>query len=50
MSQKIDRNRIYNLDCIKGMNSMSQESVDVIVTSPPYNIGIQYNLYQDNKL
>jgi site-specific DNA-methyltransferase (adenine-specific) len=38
------------MDCIKGMQSMEPKSVDVIVTSPPYNLGIEYNVYQDNKL
>lgn len=32
------------------MQSMEPKSVDVIVTSPPYNLGIEYNVYQDNKL
>ena len=25
------------------------DSVDVIVTSPPYNLGIQYNRYQEGQ-
>ncbi|MDP2795976.1 MAG: site-specific DNA-methyltransferase [Methanoregula sp.] len=28
---------------------MDPKSVDVIVTSPPYNLGIDYNTYQDDK-
>jgi site-specific DNA-methyltransferase (adenine-specific) len=36
-------------DCISGMNQiLKKESVDVVVTSPPYNIGIDYNKYDDN--
>lgn len=27
---------------------MDEKSIDVIVTSPPYNIGISYNSYEDN--
>lgn len=42
-------NKIYELDCIHGMQLMDSKSVDVIVTSPPYNIGIDYNTYQDDK-
>jgi site-specific DNA-methyltransferase (adenine-specific) len=36
-------------DCVIGMKQMDAESVDVVVTSPPYNIGIQYGAYQDTK-
>jgi len=38
------------VDCIEGMNNLLNPSmIDVIVTSPPYNIGKKYNSYQDNK-
>jgi DNA modification methylase len=35
-------NKIYNKDCISGMKELPTESIDLIVTSPPYNIGIRY--------
>jgi len=42
---------IYNKDCIIVMNDiMDYESVDVIVTSPPYNAGIDYGDYNDKQL
>jgi site-specific DNA-methyltransferase (adenine-specific) len=31
------------------MRAMGGQSVDVVVTSPPYNIGIAYGSYEDNK-
>lgn len=31
------------------MEELDEKSVDVIVTSPPYNIGIDYNNYSDDK-
>jgi len=34
-------------DCIDVLNRLEPHSVDVIVTSPPYNLGIAYNRYQD---
>jgi site-specific DNA-methyltransferase (adenine-specific) len=38
----------YLSDCISGMNeSLQEKSVDVVVTSPPYNIGIEYSTYHD---
>jgi len=44
-------NNIYEIDCFKGINIMKNQSllVDVIVTSPPYNIGKRYNQYNDEK-
>jgi site-specific DNA-methyltransferase (adenine-specific) len=37
----------YLGDCLAVFAGLPPESVDVIVTSPPYNLGIQYNRYQD---
>jgi len=38
---------IHHCDCITGMNRLPAGSVDVIVTSPPYNIGKLYTTYDD---
>lgn len=39
---------LYQQDCLEGMKEhLRSKSVDVIVTSPPYNIGIRYNSYND---
>ena len=35
-------------DCLDGMAELPPSSVDVIVTSPPYNLGIAYSRYADN--
>jgi len=41
---------IHKMDCIEGMKTICKENqFDVVVTSPPYNININYNLYKDNK-
>ncbi len=38
----------YLKDCVTGLNeNVDEKSVDVIVTSPPYNIGIGYSSYND---
>jgi site-specific DNA-methyltransferase (adenine-specific) len=38
----------YLKDCIKGLKEhVKDKSVDVIVTSPPYNIGTSYGSYKD---
>lgn len=49
-------NRIYQRDCLEFMASLPDESVDMIVTSPPYNFGgfsrngreRHYDTYSDN--
>jgi site-specific DNA-methyltransferase (adenine-specific) len=37
------------MDCLEGMRQfIGDGEVDVIVTSPPYNLGIKYNSYDDS--
>ena len=51
----IDKNKIfriqdiivYNADFLK--SKFRKEIIDLIITSPPYNIGIDYGKYDDNK-
>lgn len=44
-----EKNRIFVIDCLKGMRKfLDDEEIDVIVTSPPYNLGINYNSYDDS--
>src|SRR5688572_12850898 len=40
---------LYAMDCIKGMQRLADDSVDIVVTSPPYILGIKYKKYEDNK-
>ncbi|MGI4748560.1 MAG: hypothetical protein ACRYFY_21320, partial [Janthinobacterium lividum] len=40
--QSVGRHLLYRGDCVKVMNRLAAESVDVVVTSPPYNIGLSY--------
>jgi site-specific DNA-methyltransferase (adenine-specific) len=43
-------NKIYNQDCCIGMRErIPDNSIDLIVTSPPYNLGIKYDSYDDKK-
>lgn len=39
--------KVIHQDCLAGLEVIEDESVDVIVTSPPYNIGIKYASYND---
>ncbi len=41
-------NTIVNGDCIKVMSEMPEKSVDLIVTSPPYGVGIEYDTFEDD--
>ncbi|WAI01675.1 DNA-methyltransferase [Methanogenium organophilum] len=43
----IETDRIYRMDCLEGMKLMQAGTVDVIVTSPPYNIGKPYATHDD---
>jgi site-specific DNA-methyltransferase (adenine-specific) len=36
-------------DCVKGMSRLRDEHVDLVVTSPPYNLGIDYKKYSDRQ-
>src|SRR5215813_12453930 len=36
-------------DCIAGMSRLANESVDLVMTSPPYNLGISYGKYSDRQ-
>lgn len=40
-------NVIYNCDIMDGFKKVDDSSVDLIVTSPPYNVGIEYDSWND---
>jgi len=35
----LELNKLYNMDCMEGMKQLDNGSVDLIITSPPYNLG-----------
>lgn len=35
----LELNKIYNMDCLEGMSKLPDNSIDLIITSPPYNLG-----------
>lgn len=41
-------NGVYQGDCLQLMSRMPSECVDMIVTSPPYNVGLKYVEYDDD--
>ncbi len=40
---------LYLGDCIVGLSQIPEKSVDLVVTSPPYNLGIKYSKYEDQR-
>lgn len=42
------RFELHHNDCVAGMRTLPDESVDLVVTSPPYNLGIRYGRYEDS--
>jgi site-specific DNA-methyltransferase (adenine-specific) len=45
----LETNKIIQGDCVKVMANLPESCVDLIVTSPPYNVGIEYDTHQDRQ-
>jgi len=45
----MEKNKIYNGDSRKVMTDMDEKSIDLIVTSPPCGVGIDYDSWDDDK-
>src|SRR3989339_467607 len=41
-------NKVYFGDCIEIMKNLQEESVDLVFADPPFNIGIKYDVHNDN--
>ncbi|WP_338330504.1 site-specific DNA-methyltransferase [Commensalibacter sp. Nvir] len=48
-SFSIGNHKIVRGDCSIVLKKIPKQHADVIITSPPYNLGIVYNSYKDNK-
>ena len=44
----IETGKIINGDCIEVMKTLPEGSVDLVVTSPPYGVGIAYDVHEDD--
>ena len=42
-------NKIINADCIDILKQLPDKCIDLVLTDPPYNVGIKYNTYNDNQ-
>ncbi|HEX4654042.1 MAG TPA: site-specific DNA-methyltransferase [Candidatus Udaeobacter sp.] len=41
--------QLRHQDCMAGMSRLTDQSIDVVVTSPPYNIGVRYRQFSDRQ-
>lgn len=48
-SWKVGRQTIRQGDCVEQLRTLGDGAVDVVVTSPPYNVGIAYKSYKDRR-
>lgn len=40
-------NAVHNEDCVKGLQALDDGSVDLVFADPPFNIGYDYDVYDD---
>jgi site-specific DNA-methyltransferase (adenine-specific) len=46
----LETNRIIQGDCVVEMGKLPESTVDLVVTSPPYNVGIDYDSHDDRMI
>jgi site-specific DNA-methyltransferase (adenine-specific) len=39
---------VHHQDCFEGLSLLKNGSISLVITSPPYNLGIQYGTYNDS--
>ena len=45
---KLELNKYYLMDVLDGMHKIDDESVDIVLIDPPYNIGKDFGNNKDN--
>jgi site-specific DNA-methyltransferase (adenine-specific) len=45
----METNKIYQGDCLELFKELNNNVVDLYVTSPPYNVGISYDVHKDDE-
>jgi len=46
---RVEMNTIYNEDCLTTMAKMPDDFVDLVLTDPPYGVGLLYDCYEDSE-
>ena len=49
LKKKIDNQQIILGDCLEVLENIKDKTIDMLITSPPYNLGIKYNYYNDKR-
>jgi site-specific DNA-methyltransferase (adenine-specific) len=44
-----DLNAVHNADCVEWLNARPEGWADLVFADPPFNIGYQYDVYEDRK-
>jgi site-specific DNA-methyltransferase (adenine-specific) len=47
--ENMELNAIHHRDCIQGMEMLGEGSVDLAFADPPFNIGYDYDVYDDSR-
>lgn len=45
----LEVNQVHEMDCVRGLAQVDAGSVDLAFADPPFNIGFDYDIYDDNK-
>jgi site-specific DNA-methyltransferase (adenine-specific) len=45
----IETGKIINGDCVEVMKTLPDSCIDLLVTSPPYNVNVSYDVYDDGR-
>ena len=45
----LSKNRVYQGDCISLLGRADKDSVDLVFADPPFNIGYEYDVYDDDQ-
>ena len=48
MDKNIQLDHVHIGDCVGYMKNLPNNSVDLVITDPPFNIGKKYDSYSDN--
>ena len=45
----LQKNKVHQGDCVKLLGQVDRESIDLVFADPPFNIGYEYDVYDDRK-
>ena len=46
--KEMETNKIYQMDCLEGLKELESNSIDLILTDPPYNVNLKYIEIEDD--